>query len=224
MCTYDKLFNAKTTFDQADVLIRPVAIVLDDTHAGVEEIRDAFTLRVPEGELFLRLLKILNDGCSKLNPSAWRDIRDRDYARSLEIPYWVWKPLLPPIEEAISVAAKQADELQFVWPYLQDILRWCRCIVSGRGLEIVPDILPVYKSQAYHVAPHRLFMSATLADDSVLVRELGCSNESAKAPVLPSNDRGLGERMVLAPSLVSAALDRRWVMGICRQLAEKNIP
>ena len=114
VCTYDKLFNAKTTFDRADVLIRPIAIVLDDAHAGVEEIRDAFTLRVPEGDLFTRLLNILNDGCLKLNPSAWRDIRDRDYARSLEIPYWIWKPLIPPIEEAISVAAKQVDEPQFV--------------------------------------------------------------------------------------------------------------
>jgi len=196
VCTYDKLFNAKTTFDRADVLIRPIAIVLDDAHAGVEEIRDAFTLRVPEGDLFTRLLNILNDGCLKLNPSAWRDIRDHDYARSLEIPYWIWKPLIPPIEEAISVAAKQADEPQFVWPYLQDILRWCRCVISGHGLEIVPDILPVQKSQAYHAAHHRLFMSATLADDSILVRELGCDSESAKAPVVPANDRGLGERQL----------------------------
>jgi hypothetical protein len=65
-------------------------------------------------------------------------------------------------------------------------------------------------------------MSATLADDSILVRELGCDSESAKAPVVPANDRGLGERMVLAPSLVGEKLDRHWVMGICRQLAEKQ--
>lgn len=221
ICTYDKLFNAKTTFDRTDVLIRPIACVLDDAHAGVEEIRDAFTLRVSDGELFTNLLNILNDGCSQLNPSAWRDIRDRDYGRSLEVPYWTWKPLLAPIEEAVSAAAKQDDELKFVWPYLLDILRWCRCVVSGYGLEIVPDILPIQKNQAYFSSPHRLFMSATLADDSALVRELGCDSKSAKTPVLPANDRGLGERMVLAPSLVSENLNRQWVMGICRQLAEK---
>jgi len=221
ICTYDKLFNAKTTFDRSDVLLRPIAIVLDDAHAGVEEIRDTFSLRVPEGELLTQLLNILNDGCLNLNPSTWRDIRDRDHTRSLEIPYWIWKPLIPSIEEAISGAAKQDDELQFVWPYLQGILRWCRCVVSGSGLEIVPEILPVHKSQAYHAAQHRLFMSATLADDSVLVRELGCDNESARAPIVPSNDRGLGERMVLAPSLVSEKLDRQWVMEICSRLAEK---
>ena len=222
ICTYDKLFNAKTTFDRSDVLLRPIAIVLDDAHAGVEEIRDAFTLRVAEGELFTQLLGILNNSCSNFNPSTWRSIRDRDYTRSLEIPYWIWKPLVPPIEEAISMAARQDEQLQFVWPYLEGILRWCRCVVSGSGLEIVPEILPVQKSQAYHAAPHRLFMSATLADDSALVRELGCDSESAKAPIVPQDDRGLGERMVLAPSLVSERLDRHWVMGICRILAEKS--
>ncbi|MCX6000461.1 MAG: DEAD/DEAH box helicase family protein, partial [Chloroflexi bacterium] len=39
VCTYNKLFNAKTTFDREDVLLRPVAIVLDDAHAGIEEVR-----------------------------------------------------------------------------------------------------------------------------------------------------------------------------------------
>jgi len=46
ICTYDKLFNAKTTFDRSDVALRPNAIVLDDAHAGVEEIRDCFTLHI----------------------------------------------------------------------------------------------------------------------------------------------------------------------------------
>jgi hypothetical protein len=64
-------------------------------------------------------------------------------------------------------------------------------------------------------------MSATLADDSVLVRELGCSIDSAQTPIIPPKDKGLGERMVVTPSLVNATLGRNWVMGICRQLAEK---
>jgi replicative superfamily II helicase len=46
VCTYDKLFNAKTTFDRSDVMLRPTAIVLDDAHAAVEEIRESFTLRI----------------------------------------------------------------------------------------------------------------------------------------------------------------------------------
>src|SRR5713226_5034981 len=36
VCTYDKLFNAKSTFMRNDVNLMPCAIVLDDAHAGAE--------------------------------------------------------------------------------------------------------------------------------------------------------------------------------------------
>ena len=44
VCTYEKLFNAKSTFARNDVNLVPHAIVLDDAHAGAENIRKQFTL------------------------------------------------------------------------------------------------------------------------------------------------------------------------------------
>ena len=44
VCTYDKLFNAKSTFHRTDVNLTLNAIVFDDAHAGVENIRKQFTL------------------------------------------------------------------------------------------------------------------------------------------------------------------------------------
>jgi hypothetical protein len=220
ICTYDKLFNAKTTFDRMDVMLRPCAIVLDDAHAGIEEIRDCFTLHISESELKNKLLTMLNEPCSQSRPSVWTDIMNEDPNRFMEIPCWIWKPLLPEIEKAINECSDDA-ELQFVAPHVRDILRWCRCVVSGLGIEIIPDILPVHKSEAFCQAPHRLFMSATLADDSILVRELGCDISAAQQPVIPRNDKGLGERMVLAPSLIDNSLNRQWVMSICTKLSKK---
>jgi hypothetical protein len=49
VCTYDKMFNGKTTFRRDDVRLVPHAVVLDDAHAGIEEVRDNFTLRLPVG-------------------------------------------------------------------------------------------------------------------------------------------------------------------------------
>lgn len=220
ICTYDKLFNAKTTFDRIDVMLRPCAIVLDDAHAGIEEIRDCFTLNISKSELKKNLLTILNEPCSQSRPAVWTDIMNEDPNRFMEVPFWIWKPLLPEIEKAIS-AYSDDDELKFVAPHVRDILRWCRCVLSGVGIEIIPDILPVHKSEAFFQAPHRLFMSATLADDSILVRELGCDISAAEKPLIPSKDRGLGERMVLAPSLIDKSLNRQWVMSICNKLSRK---
>ena len=217
VCTYDKLFNAKTTFDRSDVMLRPYAIVLDDAHAGVEEIRDCFTLNASGNDLQKELMKLLDSPCSSFRSTLWMDITSGDPNQFMEIPCWIWKPLIHEVEK--SVNAYSGDEkLQFVVPHILDILRWCRCVVSGTGIEIIPDILPVHKIDAYNKTSHRLFMSATLADDSVLVRELGCDIAASNNPIIPKNDRGLGERMVLAPSLIDNRLNREWVMFVCEKL------
>jgi len=64
-------------------------------------------------------------------------------------------------------------------------------------------------------------MSATLADDSVLVRELECSTKAALKPIIPHSDKGLGERMVLAPSLVHNDLDRQTIMDLCSAISKQ---
>lgn len=221
ICTYAKLFNAKTTFDRPDVMLKPYAIVLDDAHAGVEEIRDAFTIKISENKIYDEFMEVLNLPCSKYSSSIWSQIINRDPQAFLEVPFWVWEPLLETFQKILSLHGNER-ELKFVWSYLQDILRWCRCIVSGYGIEIIPDILPIHKCQAFEGSRHRMFMSATLADDSVLVRELGCDLKAAQNPILPKSDRGLGERMVLAPSLVSPNLDREWVMKLCAKISLKR--
>lgn len=217
ICTYEKLFNAKTTFDRPDVKLRPCAIVLDDAHAGIERIRSSFTLKFPNGEIAGKIVKVLSDRCEKYQPGLWASILDQnpDPLVSMEIPYWIWRPVVDNVRKVLSKHAEDI-ELMFVWPFLRDILTLCRCVVSGSGLEIVPDILPVQMNKAFFEAKHRLFMSATLADDSTLVREIGCDLSAAKNPILPNSDRGLGERMVLAPSLIHKSLDRSWVMKLCQ--------
>ena len=211
LCTYDKLFNALTTFDRQEVSLRPHAIVLDDAHAGVEEIRDAFTLQVPRIDIEDELIRLLDSACISYKSSVWRDVKGKDPTASIEIPYWIWKPLVDQIHDIID----ESDKVnKFVWPHLKEILRWCRCVVSGKGIEIIPDVLPVNNITAYNEAEHRLYMSATLADDSVLIRELDCSKEAAKTPIVIETDKGLGERMVLAPSLAGCN-DLDWLMGLC---------
>ena len=220
VCTYDKLFNAKSTFNREDVHLRPCAIALDDVHAGIEEIRDSFTLRITEPELCQSLIKLLTPACEKYKKSTWMAIQDGDPNESMEIPYWIWKALVDEIFRLLSPFSK-TDSFKFVWPYITEILRWCRCIVSSVGIEIMPDMLPVNKIEAFANAQHRLFMSATLADDSPLVRELGCDLSSAQNPILPNYDRGIGERMILAPSLVDKKFDRLWIMELCKRFCKK---
>ena len=220
VCTYDKLFNAKTTFDRFDVRLRPCAMVLDDAHAGVEEIRDSFTLHIPTGELHKKVLDLLDSSCRHYNMGLWQSIILGDPLSVLEVPFWAWQPVTEEINKILSRHSEK-EAFVFVWPYLRDMLRRCRCIISGVGFEIVPEVLPVHKCGAYFESKHRLFMSATLADDSILIREFECGYNACVDPILPKDDKGLGERMVIAPSLFDRKLDRSWVMQLCKKLSRK---
>jgi hypothetical protein len=220
VCTYAKLFNAKTTFDRSDVRLTPCAIVLDDVHAGVEDIRNRFTLRLTSPDLVKKMLGLLSPSCASYRHGTWENLVGGDPVLSLEVPFWIWKPLVP---EALKLLAPHSgeDAFMFVWPFLRDILPYCRCIVSATCIEIIPDILPIHQCRAYVQSKYRLFMSGTLADDSVLVREIGTDLAAAKNPILPQKDYGLGERMVLAPALVDKKLDRSYVMELAKTLAKR---
>ncbi|HEX5754209.1 MAG TPA: DEAD/DEAH box helicase family protein [Archangium sp.] len=223
VCTYDKLFNARSTFDRDDVDLIPHAIVLDDAHSGIQEIRDSFTIRIEKGEiepLFEGLLELLRAPCKDYNPGVWMGVERGDDAAAFEVPFWIWAPLIDQLRSTLDVYA-EGKGLLFVWGYLKNNLRWCRCIVSGKVIEIFPDIPAVQLARPYNEAKHRLFMSATLSDDSALVRELGCEPDAARNPIVPPSDGGVGERMVLAPSLIDPTLDRDWVMKWCRKLSKR---
>ncbi|MDA2938389.1 DEAD/DEAH box helicase family protein [Acidobacteria bacterium AH-259-A15] len=221
LCTYDKLFNGRSTFDRPDVQLRPCAMLLDDAHTGVDKIRDKFRLSYAASNSECEaLLDLLEPACSKQYPGKWTDIRNQDIHASMEVPYWTWASVLREVARIVS-SPEEGQDNWFAWPLVRDVLRWCRCIVSGAGLEIVPLVLPVDSCRAFDGCPNRLFMSATLADDAALVRDLGCAAAAVASPIRPSADKGLGERMVLTPSLIDRSLNRDWLASTCKKLSRK---
>ncbi|KWB53900.1 hypothetical protein WL37_03550 [Burkholderia ubonensis] len=216
VCTYDKMFNAKSTFTRSDVNLVPNALVLDDAHTGIEEVRSAMTLKVT-GDALTHLKALLEPECRAYNLGTWMDLQS-DVPTVMEVPHWTWSGQATKVLEGLNVFA-ETEGFRFVWPYLRDRLQLCRCIFGNWHAEISADVPPVEQVRAYYRAKHRLFMSATLADDSVLVRDLGVSIEAAMNPICPPSDRGLGERMVVAPSLVDPELERAFVMELAGELA-----
>ncbi len=220
VCNYAKLFNGRTTFDRPDVSITPSALVLDDAHAGIEAVRDAFTLRCIDSELVEPLMKLLSGACRTYAPGAWEEIELGRPDETIEIPFWLWAPLVEPVRDFFARHSEH-DQVMFAWPNLREHLRWCRCVIAADGIEIVPHVIPVRRVRPYRTAEHRLFMSGTLADESILVRDLDCAVRAASEPIIAGVDVGLGERMVLAPTLLDRNLGRTWVMKLCRRVARR---
>jgi hypothetical protein len=211
VCTYDKLFNARSTFERDDVQFVPCAIACDDAHSGIEEVRDAFTLGIRTAEPYDSLRTVIAAACASHERGLWEDICGGQPGAAMELPYWLWMPLVEAARSSLTPFGATA-EFKFVWPRLRDRLRFTRLVISADTIEISPLVPPVEEVRPFHEAAHRLFMSATLADDSALVSMLGCADSAAKAPILAGTDSPPGERLVIAPSLIDPSLDRRWLL------------
>lgn len=213
VCTYDKLFNGMSTFRREDVSFVPCALVADDAHSGVDTVRSKYTLNL-SGRLREKLINILDAPCLSYNRSLWSEIKDGDPKKSMEVPFWIWADLYSSVSDLL-VDNKEEMGVLYEWDNVAGLLELTRCVVSGNKLEISPVLPDVSLHPAFNDADHRIFMSATLSDDSTLVKELSVSTEAALNPVFSESDKGLGERMVLAPSLISEDLDREAVIELC---------
>ena len=70
--------------------------------------------------------------------------------------------------------AAEVDEIdKYVWPFLRDNLAFCHCLFSRRSVTITPVFPPVDLLPTFEDCPRRIYMSATIADDSEIVRAFG---------------------------------------------------
>lgn len=220
VCTYDKFFNAKSVFQKTTTGIIPEAIVLDDAHSGLELIRKQFTL-ILEDDIKDSIIEIVDADCRHYHQTKWADVKNSDPHTLFEIPYWIWQNHINQITETL-INYKTLKNFIFVWPHIENILKYCRCVIKGEKLEIIPDIINIEKVKHYNNSNHRLFMSATLADDNILVRDLNISPSALKRIISPNNDKGIGERMILTPSLIDPSLTREIMIDFISQLSKKN--
>jgi len=220
VCTYDKMFNALSTFQRSDVQFNPEAIVSDDAHAGVEEVLDAFTLRVSERDPYERLRAVLADASAGTSGS-WDDVLAGELGAVVEVPYWTWATVRQSAQKILQARAAES-EIKFVWPRLRERLAWARVVVSAEAVEISPVAPFVEDVVPFTTAKRRLFMSATLADDSALVRALACDAAAAREPVRVGSDSPPGERLVIAPSLLDRTLDRAWLIDWAAKIAKRH--
>lgn len=131
----------------------------------------------------------------------------------LLVPYWDWQDKHAEVAEVLSKYNDQ-KEIKFTWPLIKDMLRDCQCFISGQSLEIVPLVNPLHQFGSYYKADHRIFMSATITDDSFFIKGLGLEAETIRTPLQLSDEGWSGEKMILIPSLIDASLDRTEMVNL----------
>lgn len=209
LITVHKLFNGLSKFGVGDNGIKiPIgSIVIDDAHACMSTIESQFTITLNNQHLiFTKLLNLFKDDLKRQNEALFLEVESGDPNAVMLVPFWVWNQQQNEIIKILQ-ANSADDDIKYHWSLIKNFLLHSRCVFSGTRLEISPRCLPVEALPSFVSARRRVFMTATLADDSILISDLNANSETVANQITPRTANDIGERMILSPQVIDPNLD-----------------
>ena len=216
-----KLFNGKTIFGLDTKSHKVGAVILDDSHACIDSIKDSFTICFDKDhEVYQKVLDIFEDDLRAQGEGSYLEIIEGDYESMLPISYWSWLEKKSTILGILS-EYRDASELTFCWPFFKDNIENFQAFFNGRKIEISPYFVPIHHFGSFNDAESKILMSATTQDDSFFIKGLGFKPEAVENPLINKNQKWAGEKMILIPSLIHESLDRDRIVSSFGKKNEK---
>jgi tetratricopeptide (TPR) repeat protein len=210
VCTYDRLFNARSTFNSRRIV--PSTLILDDVHAGTDRIRQKYTVSVPAAA-YDRIRGIFRPICEASDPAIWRGIENNEHDARYEVPSWLWIPHAETVAKLLNPLNE--DDALFDWGNIARYAEYARLCITGVTAELSLPVAAVEENAAYSSPKHRLFMSASIKDGSSALKDLALDPSALSRIVEPSGDRGAGERMILPVALIDPDLSKIVIATLC---------
>ena len=222
--TVHRLFNGRSIFGVGgEVKIRIGSIVIDDAHACINAINQQFRIELPHDHTaYMEIFRIVDADLKKQNYSRYLDLKNNNPHVTMEVPYWIWIDEQERIIETLHRHKEKEDDLKFAYPLLEGVLSQCRCIINGQKLEIEPVCPPTELIKAFSRAKRRIYMTATLADDSVLVTHFKADPDRLSAPIVPVSSQSMGERMILMPQELNPEIKAEQIREMLIDVARKE--
>lgn len=204
LATVSTLFNGRSKFGLAadGRQIKLGTVLIDDAHACLSSMEERFEIRLPAshpayGQLFAQFFESLKEQ----GPASLRQLEDNESSSVMAVPYWDWYDQQDTVLEILH-PRRGDDELQWGWPLISGVLPICRCVFTPNEAQIKPPYPPVSQIPSFVEAKRRLYLTATLADDSVLVTHFGADPSCVAKSITPSAADDIGDRMILIPQEV----------------------
>lgn len=207
-----KLINGRSVFggpgNPRSMPIPIGAAAIDDAHAALATVEAQTTLTILRShELYDQFISRFSDDLKRQSASAFLDIKSNDVTAVLRIPFWAWADAEQEVTEWLH-AYRESEQFLFSWPLVRGILPICTATVSGESIDIRPPCPPVQEVSSFAEANRRIYLTATLSDDSVLVTHFNATPESVAKPITPGTAADLGDRMIIAPQEIDPTLKK----------------
>ena len=221
VCNIHKLVNGKSVFGVDERKIEIGTIIIDDAHACIDTVESQYTIKIPSNNIMYKsILQIFLPSIREQNESKAIELENSQPNTMALVPFWSWKKNLDDIRKVL-LANSGDDILKFTLPLLKDTLQFCRCVISNNQIEITPHVIPIDIINSLEYAQRRIFMTATLVDDSILSTHFGLNIDEISNVVTPDIAGDIGDRMILIPQSINSNITDNELKQYYKLLSQK---
>lgn len=207
--TIHKLVNGKSVFGLRKENNYSIgSIIIDDIHACIGNIQEQFSITIPNtGSIYQNIIKKFYDVMNAQAEGRFNDILEKRYnLENMLVPFWSWQDKC---HEIYQILCDNSDEefIKFKLELVKDCLKLCHCYISAKEISIIPHCTPIYKIKSFDDAKRRIYMSATLPDDSPFATIMGLEFEEDMRVIAPEKANDIGERLIIVPKIINNNLE-----------------
>ena len=218
-----KLVNGKIVFGlKEDNNYMIGSIIIDDMHACVGTIQEQFKVVIPkDNSMYDAITKLFYEVMNMQAEGRFADIiEERNVFDNMLVPFWSWQDKVKDIYKILSENS-ETECLRFKWNLIKDTLKLSHCYISAKGISIVPNCTPMYKIKSFDDAKRRIYMSATLPDDSPFMTVMGIDLKEDMHVISPEKANDIGERLIVVPKIINNELTEIEVRDALIRKAQK---
>jgi len=213
------LVNGKSVFGMRSTNnISIGSVLIDDAHACIASIESQYTISIPNNdELYKEFVNVFSSSLKNQSENKFTDIiEQRDLFASMLIPFWDWQSNSNVIYKILSDNLDNSN-IGFSFPLLKDCLSICNCVISTKSIEITPPCVPIDKISSFERAERRIFMSATLLDDSIFITSLGLKQDECSSIISPEKANDIGDRLMIFPQVMNKSISDKEIKDALKE-------
>ncbi len=220
ICNMHKLVNGRSVFGVNEKKIDVGTIIIDDAHACIDTVESQFTLKIPNNnEMYAQLLDIFLPSIEEQSESKAFELKTSQPNAIALVPFWSWKNNLDTVRE-ILFKNHSDNSLEWKLPLVKDKLKFCRCVISSKEIEITPHVIPIDVITSLESTQRKIFMTATLVDDSILATHFDLDKKSISNTITPDIAGDIGDRIILIPQIMNEKIKDSALKNYYKKVSE----
>ena len=217
-----RIINGRSVFGVEEVRQNIGCMIIDDAHACIKIAESQFSISIPRSsEVYKSFLTIFEDPIKQQSETKYLEIYDGEKGSQQLIPFWDWNNNLPEVRRILhqNKDKYELSDLFYNWALVKNSLDLANCIITGEEVLISLEYLPIDIIPSLDECQHRIFMSATIDDDSILVSHFNIEQTEIPKAVTPKSANDIGERMILIPQEINPKLTEDELKSYFKELS-----